>query len=546
LEKSEAAALHRKTIMKSDLKSPGARRILAVGFVLIAQSLALIPQAVLAQSVRVAGQQIFSVSTGTSSLSSSKRAETIQSNLDNAIMATKDKGSQAVSIIYVNGLPVITLAGYQICTVDGADAKAANTTPALLAEKWSDALRKSMNDKASISSYISQLSGAANSGNSGGSGSNSNSNSSNNNNGNTSNNNNSSNGRNNSSSNFGSNSNSNNNNSNLSNNDSNSSYGNGNSNNGSSNGNGNSGSNAYTSSVPDTYATSPNPPSAPQLQPLQPTYAQPQTANTNPPYAPASNAAFGYTSYSVPPPNYSAPPTNYLPPQQAYIPPSNYPSPPYYGGSQRGPAAPPVTAPAGTVISAMLKISISTDVAQNGDLVEASILDAIPLQNGSIPAGSTLLGQITEARQSGRLSQSGHLGMKFTSLRTPDGVSSPIQAHLTGLVGKYKLNGKGDDTYLHGEGGKAKLGQTLIRGGVGAGAGAALGTAVGAIAGGPFGAGTGAWSGAAIGGGIGVGDMALRKGREVKLESGTRMQIQLDQPATIQGTAQSLVQGGNI
>ena len=509
--------------MKSDLNFPGARRVLAVGFVVIAQSLALIPQAVLAESVRVAGQQIFSVNTGTSSLSAGKRAEAIQGNLDNAIIATKDKSSQAVSIIYVNGLPVITLAGYQICTVDGADAKAANTTPALLAEKWSDALRKSMNDKASISSYISQLSGASNNVNS-------NNNNNNNNNNNISNN---SNGNSNSGNGNSNDSNNNNrsngiNNNNLSNNDSNNnnSYG---------NGNGNSGSNAYTSSVPDTYATSPNPPSAPQLQPLQPTYAQPQTANGNTSYAPPNNAAFGYTSYSVPPPNYNSPPTHYLPPQQAYIPPPNYPPPTYYGGNQRGPAAPPVTAPAGTVIPAMLKISISTDVAQNGDLVEASILDAIPLQNGSIPAGSTLLGQITEARQSGRLSQSGHLGMKFTSLRTPDGVSSPIQAHLTGLVGKYKLNGKGDDAFLHGEGGKAKLGQTLIRGGVGAGAGAALGTAVGAIAGGPFGAGTGAWSGAAIGGGIGVGDMALRKGREVKLESGTRMQIQLDQPATIQG-----------
>jgi hypothetical protein len=456
--------------MKSDLNFPGARRILAVGFVVMAQSLALVPQAVLAQSVRVAGQQIFSVNTGTSSLSPNKRAEAIQGNLDNAIMASKDKSTQAVSIIYVNGLPVITLAGYQICTVDGGDAKAANTTPALLAEKWSDALRKSMNDKASISSYISQLSGAANNSNSG------------------------------------------------------------------------------TSSIPDTFATSPNPPSAaPQLQPLQPTYAQPQSASAPPSFSPPNNAAYGYTSYSVPPPNYSAPPINYLPPQQAYVPPSSYNQPPtYYGGGQRGPIAPPVTAPAGTVIPAMLKISISTDVAQNGDLVEASILDAIPLQNGSIPAGSTLLGSITEARQSGRLSKSGHLGMKFTSLRTPDGITSPIQAHLTGLVGKYKLNGKGDDAYLHGEGGKAKLGQTLIRGGVGAGAGAALGTAVGAIAGGPFGAGTGAWSGAAIGGGLGVGDMALRKGREVKLESGTRMQIQLDQAATIQGTAQTLVQGGNI
>jgi hypothetical protein len=483
----KAPRLHRKTIMKSDLNFPGARRILAVGFVVMAQSLALVPQAVLAQSVRVAGQQIFSVNTGTSSLSPNKRAEAIQSNLDNAIMATKDKSSQAVSIIYVNGLPVITLAGYQICTVDGADAKAANTTPALLAEKWSDALRKLMNDKASISSYISQLSGAANNSNSGG-------------------------------------------------------------NNSSNSGNNNSNSNGGTSSIPDTFATSPNPPSAaPQLQPLQPTYAQPQSAGAPPSFSPPSNAAYGYTSYSVPPPNYNAPPINYLPPQQAYVPPSSYNQPPtYYGGGQRGPIAPPVTAPAGTVIPAMLKISISTDVAQNGDLVEASILDAIPLQNGSIPAGSTLLGSITEARQSGRLSKSGHLGMKFTSLRTPDGITSPIQAHLTGLVGKYKLNGKGDDAYLHGEGGKAKLGQTLIRGGVGAGAGAALGTAVGAIAGGPFGAGTGAWSGAAIGGGLGVGDMALRKGREVKLESGTRMTIQLDQPATIQGTAQTLVQGGNI
>lgn len=479
--------------MRTDLNIPGAKRFLAAGFILMAQSLLMAPLPVLAQSVRVAGQQIFTVTTGTSTLSTSKRAETIQSNLDNAILASKDKSNQAVSIIYVNGLPVLTLAGYQICTVDGADAKAASTTPALLAEKWADALRKSMSDKASIASYISQLRGAAGSGASG----------------------------------------------------------NGDSNNTSGSGMSDSSSSVGSSSLanPDTYATSSNTPiAAPQLQPMHPTYAQPQTQSTSPSYSPQGNAAYGYTSYCVPSSNYSSPPVNYLPPQRAYVPPPSYNNQPptYYGAGQRGPVAPPVTAPAGTVIPATLKISISTDVAQNGDLVEASILDAIPLQNGSIPAGSTLLGSITEARQSGRLSQSGHLGMKFTSLRTPDGVTSPIQAHLTGLVGKYKLNGKGDDAYLHGEGGKAKLGQTLIRGGVGAGAGAALGTAVGAIAGGPFGAGTGAWSGAAIGGGLGVGDMALRKGREVRLESGTRMQIQLDQPAIIQGTAQTLVQGGPI
>ncbi|MFX9653427.1 hypothetical protein ABTU72_19030, partial [Acinetobacter baumannii] len=59
---------------------------------------------------------------------------------------------------------------------------------------------------------------------------------------------------------------------------------------------------------------------------------------------------------------------------------------------------------------------------------------------------------------------------------------------------------------------------------------------------------TGAWSGAAIGGGLGVADMALRKGREVKIESGSKLQIQLDQPATIAGGGGNppYITGGNI
>ena len=485
--------------MRTDLKTP-IQRLIAAGVLLLGTSITLAPLPVQAQSVRIAGQQVFQVNTGTATLSPNQRTETIQTNLDNAIVASKDKSSPLVGIIYVNGLPVITLAGYQICTVDGADAKQANTTPALLAQKWSDALRKSMNDKQSLSSYIAQLSGASNS--------NSSSSPS------------------------------------QSSNDTN--LGNSNS---SSNNNGNTSSNSYpnTSSIPDVYSSSSQPPgAAPQLQSMTPQAAPPSSysppLNPGAPYSayvpppPASNAAYGYTSYMAPPVNYPGPPP------AGYLPPTQYNAPPIYGGRLQGSVA---TAPAGTVFNAMLKISISTDVAQNGDPVEASILDSLPIQNGSIPAGSMLMGTITQARSSGRLSQSGHLGMKFTTLRTPDGNVTPITAHLTGLVGKYKLNGKGDDTYLHGEGGKAKLGQAVIRGGVGAGAGAALGTAVGAIAGGPFGAGTGAWSGAAIGGGLGLGDMALRKGREVKLESGTRMQIQLDQPATIQGVGNSPYGGGN-
>src|SRR5262249_19713774 len=114
-----------------------------------------------------------------------------------------------------------------------------------------------------------------------------------------------------------------------------------------------------------------------------------------------------------------------------------------------------------------------------------------------------------------------------------------------------------------------KVGQALMRSAIGAGAGAALGTAVGAIAGrgqsnmqyrtsfvpeyngyggmqyapvgyyhqgsgAARGAGRGAWSGAAIGGGVGLADsLLLRKGKNVDIQSGTPIQLQLDAPVQL-------------
>jgi hypothetical protein len=200
-------------------------------------------------------------------------------------------------------------------------------------------------------------------------------------------------------------------------------------------------------------------------------------------------------------------------------------------------------APAGLVIPLSLQTSISTQVAKAGDMIEAQISQPMQLGDGSsIPAGSTVVGTITDAEAGKRLSRSGSLQIKFTRLRTPDGIETPISGHLIGGIGKYTDKDGGD---IRGEGWKAKLGQTAIRGGAGAGLGAALGTAVGAIAGrSGYGAGTGAWSGAAIGGGLGAGDMLLRKGRDVTIPSGTQMQLQLDAPATIAGAGASAYNGG--
>lgn len=276
--------------------------------------------------------------------------------------------------------------------------------------------------------------------------------------------------------------------------------------------------------------------------------------------------------YAQPPQGYGQPPYNtgiqygeqyppFQPPQQGnyggYPPPGggaygganyqdNYHVPPsyYQGGAGGAPMGGPgqiysdrqIFAPAGLTLPVTLQTAISTQVAKNGDYIQGTISENVSLGGrGYIPAGTQVVGTVTDAVAGRRLSRSGELSIQFNSLRLPNGQQVPISAHLVGDLGKYKDKGTGNNDVFRGEGMTAKLGQTAIRGGLGAGLGAGLGTAVGAIAGGGRGAGMGAWSGAAIGGGIGIADMLLRKGRDVVIPTGTAMQVQLDQQADLSG-----------
>jgi hypothetical protein len=412
----------------------------------LTQSLALAPLAVAQDaSVRIAGQTVFTNKAASGGMSAEQRAETIQKNLDNALVAAKDRSPASVNIVYVKGMPVITLGGYQVVTVDAANAKAANTTPALLAQKWADGLRQTLQDQASIDSYVAQLSG--------------------------------------------------------------------------------------------NYASN-----APAAAPQQPSYsAAPQQSygGGQPPQYGGGGQAPQYGGGGGQPPQYGGQAaydqfnrsTGYPPqqggagyPQQG----GGYPPP----GMQRGQV---VYAPAGLTLPVALRTSISTQAAQAGDLIEANLSDTVNLGGASLPAGTVLVGQVTDAKAGGFMGRSGMLGVKFTSIRTPDGQQVPITAHIVGGIGKYAdSNGDG---IVAGETWKTKVGQGVIRGGVGAGLGAGLGTAIGAIAGrGGSGAGRGAWSGAAIGGGLGVADsLLLRKGKDVTIHSGTPMQVQLDAPVSLSG-----------
>ncbi|MBS1990112.1 MAG: hypothetical protein JSS86_19470 [Cyanobacteria bacterium SZAS LIN-2] len=397
------------------------RSVLASALVL-SQSVLLSPlAAVAAGEIRIAGATIFSVPAA-GKTSADKRAESVQQNLDNALVAAKDRSPSAVNITYVKGVPVVTVGGYQVVTVDSGTAKALHTTPALLAKKWGDSIRGSLRDQASITSYVGQLSGD------------------------------------------------------------------------------------YAANAPAPVNTAP--PQQQAYQPPQQQAPQPQMTYQQP---------VNYTTQ----PNY--PPQGYQQPQG-----QQYAQPP--GGYRQGRVA---YAPAGMTMNVTLSSGISTTVAKAGDLITASLSQPLVLGDSTIPAGSVLEGTVTDAENGRMLGRSGSLGIKFNRMRTPDGIETPISAHLVGGIGKYSNNG---NDVMKGETWKTKVGQGAIRTGIGAGAGAALGTAVGAIAAGGHGAGTGAWSGTAIGAGVGLADsVLLRKGKDVNIPAGTPMQLQLDQAATFAG-----------
>jgi hypothetical protein len=393
--------------------------VLALALVLVSQTVALTPSMVLAADagIKLAGRTVFVNRAAGGGMSAEARGEVIQRNLDNALVAASDKSPASVKIVYVKGTPVITLGGYQVVTVDAANAKMSGTTPAILAQRWSGDLKTALSDSASVESYVAQLQGG--------------------------------------------------------------------------------GDGAVTAD-----ATS----QAPQYQ----------TANNSP----QTNNQYQQAAYGGP--------NNYAVPQQGYG------APPQYRGHV-------LYAPAGLTIPLQLQTSISTDAAKPGDFIQANVSDTVDLGNGaSIPAGSMLMGRITDAKSGGFFGRSGMMTVKFNRLRTPDGAEAPITAHIVGGLGKYSQVGGDESGTFKGEGMKAKFGQAAIRGAVGAGLGAGLGTAIGAIAArSGRGVGRGAWSGAAIGGGAGVAQsLLLRKGRDVVISSGTTMQLQLDAPLNMSvGTA---------
>ena len=166
-----------------------------------------------------------------------------------------------------------------------------------------------------------------------------------------------------------------------------------------------------------------------------------------------------------------------------------------------------ITLPAGTTLPLELKTAVGSDTSSVEDTVRASLRRAITIDGRQVlPAGTEVVGAVTNAQKSGRVKGRAQVAFRFTSL-THGGDRYDIR---TEAISRRAEATKGEDA-------------TKIA--VGAGAGAALGAILGG--------GSGAAKGAAIGGAGGTGVVLATKGKEVHLGPGADVNTKLTAPLTV-------------
>ncbi len=181
------------------------------------------------------------------------------------------------------------------------------------------------------------------------------------------------------------------------------------------------------------------------------------------------------------------------------------------------------TIPLGTTFQAVTSNAINSYTSKVGEKIIAKIAEPIAV-NGQIiiPPGSEIIGQITYIENSGRVGKNGVMEVKFTSVELPYSHRIPVMGKILTV----------DNTgILKGGSIKKQLVTTVSTGAVTTASGTLAGLGIGSVIGGA--AGAGAAVGTAIGGVLGIAFMFARKGKEVIIPRGTKLNVILEQPVTV-------------
>ncbi|MGA9529963.1 MAG: hypothetical protein WBS24_17755 [Terriglobales bacterium] len=184
---------------------------------------------------------------------------------------------------------------------------------------------------------------------------------------------------------------------------------------------------------------------------------------------------------------------------------------------------PKLTIPTGTKVPIALKQAISTKTAKEGDPVYAETVFPFVLNDRIvIPAGTYIQGRITRVERGGRLKGRAQLLIHFTSIIYPSGYTVMLGGSVENAPGSEKTSMKDSEGTIRQDSDVGKKARDV------AGA-ASTGAVIGAVAGG----GKGAGIGAGIGGVAGMAIALLTRGSDVRLETGTSIEMEIQRDVIV-------------
>ena len=180
---------------------------------------------------------------------------------------------------------------------------------------------------------------------------------------------------------------------------------------------------------------------------------------------------------------------------------------------------------AGTKIPLVLKHAISTKSAREGDSVYAETSFPVVV-NGRVvvPAGTYVQGVITRTQRAGRVKGRSELLVHFTSMIFPSGYTVMLPGAVDNVPGSETSTMKDEEGTMLGEGGKGKDATRVA-------STTATGAAIGGIA--ARGGGKGVAIGSGAGAAVGLATMLFSRGPDLRLESGSTVEMVLERPITI-------------
>ena len=182
-----------------------------------------------------------------------------------------------------------------------------------------------------------------------------------------------------------------------------------------------------------------------------------------------------------------------------------------------------ITLAAGTKVPLALNSPISTKTARPGDPVYAHTTFPVVLnEHVAIPAGTYVQGVISSVKRAGRVKGRAEILMHFTSLVYPNGYTVVLPGSVDNIPGAEHQRTKGQEGTIQQDGEKGKDAATIAET-------AATGAGIGALSAG----GKGAGIGAGVGGAAGLAIAMLTRGSDVRLDTGTAVEMIFQRPITV-------------